>query len=211
MKLAQALERHDTVAAALAAGVILTDQAQVVVEAVDALPDDVQPEVRAQARAHLLAQAAHHDARALRILGRRILDVLAPEVGEAQEAKALEAEERRAEQKARLTLHDDGHGTTYGRFQVPTHVADRFRKQLGAIANPKAGGDGSSPHGMGLALIEYVQRYPTDRLPTSGGMDATVVVTMTLETLLGGLRRPSSTPGPGSAPPWPARWPARPA
>ncbi|MCD4535428.1 HNH endonuclease, partial [Nocardioides sp. cx-169] len=41
MKLAQALERHDTVAAALAGGVILTDQAQVVVEAVDALPDDV--------------------------------------------------------------------------------------------------------------------------------------------------------------------------
>ncbi|MCD4524428.1 HNH endonuclease signature motif containing protein [Nocardioides sp. cx-173] len=188
MKLAHALERHDTIAAALAKGVILTDQAQVIVEAVDALPEDLPPEVRAEARAHLLGQAEHHDARALRILGRRILDVLAPEVGEAHEAKALEAEERRAEQKARLTLHDDGHGATYGRFQIPTHVADRFRKQLGAIANPQAGGEGSTPHGMGLALIEYVQRYPVDRLPDSGGLDATVVVTMTLETLMGGLK-----------------------
>ncbi|MCD4525479.1 HNH endonuclease signature motif containing protein [Nocardioides sp. cx-173] len=188
MKLAKALERHDSVAAALASGEILTDQAQVIVEAVDALPEDLPPEVRAEARAHLLGQAAHHDARALRVLGRRILDVLAPEVGEAHEAKQLEAEERRAEQRARLTMHDDGHGTTYGRFQIPTHVADRFRKQLGAIANPQAGGEGSTPHGMGLALIEYVQRYPVDRLPDSGGLDATVVVTMTLETLMGGLK-----------------------
>ncbi|WP_269211728.1 DUF222 domain-containing protein [Nocardioides sp. cx-169] len=125
MKLAKALEHHETVAEALAKGVILTDQAQVIVEAVDALPEGLQPQVRLEARDHLLAQAAHHDAKALRVLGRRILDVVAPEVGEAQEAKQLKAEERRAEQRARLTLHDDGHGTTYGRFQIPTHVADR--------------------------------------------------------------------------------------
>ena len=41
---------------------------------------------------------------------------------------------------------------------------------------------------MGQAFLEYVGRYPTDRLPNAGGMSATVVVTMTLETLMGGLK-----------------------
>jgi hypothetical protein len=188
VKLAKTLETHEPVADALAAGDLLLDQAKVIVEAVDALPDDIDVAVRAQARDHLLTEAAHHDAKALRILGRRILDVVAPEVGEAHEAKVLDAEERQAEQKARLTMHDDGHGTTYGRFQIPTHVAERLRKQVGAVANPQAGGEGGSPHGMGLAFIAYIERYPTDRLPQAGGLDATVVVTMTLETLMGGLK-----------------------
>jgi hypothetical protein len=89
-------------------------------------------------------------------MGRRILDVVAPEIGEAQEAKALAAEERQAEQSARLTMHDAGHGVTHGRFAIPTHVADQWRKGLQAIASPRAGGEGATPHGMGLALVEYV-------------------------------------------------------
>ena len=40
---------------------------------------------------------------------------------------------------------------------------------------------------MGEAFVEYVGRYPADRLPHAGGLSATVVVTMTLETLIGGL------------------------
>ncbi|WP_269211727.1 HNH endonuclease signature motif containing protein [Nocardioides sp. cx-169] len=39
-----------------------------------------------------------------------------------------------------------------------------------------------------MAFIAYLERYPTDRLPQSGGLDATVVVTMTLDTLMGGLK-----------------------
>jgi hypothetical protein len=160
----------------------------VITDAVDALPDTIQPGVRTQARDHLLDAARHFDARALRIQGRRILDVVAPEVGEAEEAKQLAREERQAEAKARLTMHDDGHGMTYGRFTLPTWVADMFRKQLHALAAPKAGGHGFDPHGMGLAFAEYIRRYPTDQLPQAGGVSAAVVVTMTLETLLGGLK-----------------------
>jgi hypothetical protein len=188
MKLARALESHDPVGHALAAGEVLTDQAQVITDVVEALPDTVQPGVRTQARDHLLDAARHFDARALRIQGRRILDVVAPEVGEAEEAKQLAAEEKKAEQNARLTMHDDGHGQTHGRFSLPTWVADMLRKQLHALAAPKAGGQGFDPHGMGLAFAEYIRRYPTDQLPQAGGVSAAVVVTMTLETLLGGLK-----------------------
>ena len=42
-------------------------------------------------------------------------------------------------------------------------------------------------HKLGLAFMEYVARYPTDRLPNAGGMSASVVVLMDYETLLGKL------------------------
>ncbi|MGZ6754098.1 MAG: HNH endonuclease signature motif containing protein [Nocardioides sp.] len=38
---------------------------------------------------------------------------------------------------------------------------------------------------MGRAFAEMIERYPTDKVPASGGVNATVVVTMSLETLLG--------------------------
>jgi hypothetical protein len=41
---------------------------------------------------------------------------------------------------------------------------------------------------MGQAFIEYVTGYPADRLPDAGGMNATVVVTMDADTLMGGLK-----------------------
>ncbi|WP_193610017.1 HNH endonuclease signature motif containing protein [Nocardioides lijunqiniae] len=187
-KLGKALEAHPPVEDALARGDVLADQAKVIVETVDALPDDVGTAIKDQARDHLLGEAEHFDSIRLRVLGKQVLEVVAPEVGEAEEARQLEAQERQARAKARFTMHDDGHGTTYGRFSMPTHEADKLRKPLNALASPKAGGEGSTPHGMGLAFIEYVDRYPVDKLPKAAGMDATVVVTMTLETLMGGLK-----------------------
>ncbi len=38
---------------------------------------------------------------------------------------------------------------------------------------------------LGQAFVEYVERYPTERLPDAGGLNATVVVTMPVETLNG--------------------------
>jgi len=186
MKLARTLEVHDPVREALAAGDVLVDQAHAVTDAVDRLPDTVESEVLTQARDYLLAAAEHYDPKALRIQGRRILDVVAPEVGEAEEAKQLAAEERKADLSARLTMHDDGHGQTHGRFTIGTADADALRKALHAIA--KSSCHGLDPHGMGRALAEYVRRYPVDRLPSAGGVSATVVVTMTLETLMGGVK-----------------------
>ena len=72
-----------------------------------------------------------------------------------------------------------------------------LRKALLAKAAPKhrAAVDGQAPepgrptaHRLGLAFQEYLETYPADALPKAGGVNATVVVTMTLETLLGGLK-----------------------
>jgi hypothetical protein len=180
-------------------------RARVIVQAVEAIPTKVRTpdgEVRAvdralrqKARDHLLVAATEHDAKALRRLGKRILDVVAPELGEAQEAAALAAEEARAHAAAELFLIDDGAGRCHGRFTVPSHVGAMLRRHLLALANPArhteeelkdVTGEWKPLHRrLGEALIEYVERYPADRTPQTAGVNATIVVTMRLEQLLG--------------------------
>ncbi len=198
-RLATALgsEVFEPVRVALAEGRLLVDQAQVIIAAVQALPEDVDAAIRDDALATLIGYAVHHDAKALRILGRRILDVVAPEVGEAHEVKVLEREEREAEAAAVFRMHEDGHGKAHGRFTISSRHGAMLKKHLLAIAAPKhrAATDGQAPepgrpsaHRLGAAFEEYVETYPTDQLPHAGGVSATVVVMMTLETLMGGLK-----------------------
>ncbi len=190
---------HEPVRAALAAGAVNLDQAQVIVDAVDDLPGDLVDEpTRGRAEEFLVDQARLHDATTLRRLGKRLVEVAAPEHADAHEAARLEREEAAARAAARLTMTDDGHGKTHGRFTIPTHHAAMLRTALLAIAAPKhqvathgAGALGErrpGPERMGRAFCEYLERYPTDRLPEAGGVAATVVVTMELDSLLGGLK-----------------------
>ncbi len=198
LELARALEtdRHEPVRAALASGEVVVDQAAVIVRAVDALPDDADPWVAARAVRWLLDQAQDHDAKHLRILGRRILEVIDPATADAHEAALLEREEQDAEAAASLRISDDGHGRCHGRFTISSRHGAMLKKALLAIAAPRhrAAVDGHAPapgrpsdHRLGLAFQEYLETYPTHALPKAGGVNASLVVTMTLETLLGGL------------------------
>lgn len=186
---------HGEVARQLTDGTLRVEQARVIVEAVGALPSHVDDDVRAQAEHALLELARQHNARDLKQLGKRILDTVAPEVGESHEAKVLEDEERRAAESADFTMVDDGEGRCLGRFTVPSHVGAILRRALHALANPArhsetdlrdASGEWKpSRRRMGEAFIEYVERYPVDAMPQTAGVNATVVVTMTLQDLLG--------------------------
>jgi hypothetical protein len=94
-------------------------------------------------------------------------------------------------------MSSDGHGRTSGRFVVPDVVGAMLRTQLQALANPgrpdpipRVEGDGSKRPAtvvLGDAFVAYVERYPVDRLPETGGVAATVVVTMPLATVEGRL------------------------
>jgi hypothetical protein len=186
-------EAHPDVDQALARGELTVSQAQVIVDAVDALPTDLVPTATlAQAEAHLLEQAAEHDARALRVLGRRLLDVLDPEAADAEEARRLEREEQEARAAASFTMSDDGHGKVHGRFTLPALHGTILRKHLMALAapgkNPDLPANTPTRHKLGLAFMEYVETRPDQTVPSSGGLAATVVVTMTLESLRGGLQ-----------------------
>jgi hypothetical protein len=195
VRLAHGLETHEPTRAALAQGRLHVEQALVILGALDQLPDDTDPDTLARAEAQLITDAATHDAKNLKILGRRILHLVSPETADAHEATLLEREERQAAAATRLTLWDDGHGKTHGRFTTDALTGAMLKKALFAIAAPKH----QASHGplgerrptaarLGLAFTELIQRYPTKRLPKAGGMNATVVVMMQLDTLLGGLK-----------------------
>src|SRR4051794_16902620 len=200
VRLALALdaEAHAATAAALAAGTVLPDQAAVIIAAVDELPPSVSPVQRRSAEEHLLAEARQHDARALTVLGRRLLEVIDPDLADAELARRLEAEEAAAARATSLTMTSDGQGRTCGRFVVPDTVGAMLRTQLQALANPNRpdpiarlepdGRKRPSPVVLGDAFVAYVERYPLDRLPESGGVTATVVVTVPLETVEGRLQ-----------------------
>jgi hypothetical protein len=211
--LAEALGDYEVLRAAMAAGGVLVEQAEVIARALDALPVDVPSWVRVEAEQALVDAAGAHDAAALRVLGDRILHLVAPEVGEAHEARLLEDAERRAEKATTLTLTPDGDGLVHGRFTVPELHAAMLRKMLTAlVVHPGTPADSThqpddpdeseqvevaaesvlrrraTSHEHGQALCELLERLDGRGIPDmSSGVGATVVVTMTLETLRGGL------------------------
>src|SRR6478752_6779399 len=69
VRMGHALETHSQTREALAHGDVLLDQARVIIDAVDALPDDIDADLVEKAEAHLLEQAKDFDARALTRIG----------------------------------------------------------------------------------------------------------------------------------------------
>lgn len=190
-------DTHLPAATALAAGTVSVEQARVIVESVEALPAELTtPALRADAEEHLVALAEHHDPRELRLLGRRILDVLAPEIAEEHDRRLLEREEADALATASFSLRSDGAGSMIGRFKVPALAGEMLGKHLAALAAPRhrhavegASGIGEHPVArplrLGRAFVEYIETREAEGTPKAGGVAATVVVTMTVENLIG--------------------------
>jgi hypothetical protein len=204
IRVATGLDTHEPTRDALASGRVNVEQAEVILRALDELPADVDADVIERAETHLLDLAQVHDAKALRVLGRRILEVVSPQAADVHEARLLEREERAAAAATRLVMWDDGHGQTHGRFTVDTVTGAALKKALMAFAAPKhqasKGPLGErrprpTPERLGQALTELILRYPATMLPKACGLNATVVVTMTLETLMGGLKAASLDTG----------------
>jgi hypothetical protein len=155
LHLARALERRWThLATAHAAGAVSTAQADVIARALDDLPDDIAADVRGKAEKVLVEHAARFTPRELRTLGRRIIDVVAPDVGEEHERRRLEAEERRARRTTSLTTRGHGDGTTTLRIRVPDATAGRLLTYLHAWTNPRrtdatSSGDATDGPGAG--------------------------------------------------------------
>ena len=195
-------QRHRATGAALRAGRIDADQAHVIVTAVDALPKDLDPELRTEAEAHLLHLAATHPSDELRQLAKRLHEVVDPEAAEALLAKRLAKEEADAEKAATVWMRSDGQGKVRGGFVLSQFHADLFAAALDRYANPcrpdaaadPTDSDASTPAvpeprdvAWGRAMGELLESIPADLLPSQGGTSVAVVVTMTKESLVGGL------------------------
>jgi hypothetical protein len=190
LALAQALDkRWSSVATALGRGEINLAQAHVIVRALDELPaDDLPVEVLAAAEGHLISRAAEFGPRELRILGRRILDVVAPEIAERHEAEQLAAEERRAERRTSLVSKRLGDGTTLITISVPDGVATRLTTYLESYTSPRHRQDGEADRipaarKRGQAFCALLEAIDPRRLPAHGGDATTLIVTVSLEDL----------------------------
>ncbi|MFD4323483.1 DUF222 domain-containing protein [Nocardioides sp. NPDC058538] len=192
LRLAQALDRtYHQVAAAMRAGDCNPAQAQVIVNALDDLPADLDPEIKTKAEETLVGHATRFDPTQLHRLGRRILDVIAPEIAEAEEAKRLAAEEAHARKKTRLAMRRLGDGTTRISAVVPEAAADRLATNLEAFSSPRRDDGTRTDTGeflpydrrLGRAFCQMLETLDPSRLPIHGGDATTVIVTIDLDQL----------------------------
>ncbi|MGN6253035.1 MAG: DUF222 domain-containing protein [Marmoricola sp.] len=200
LQLAEALERTwRFVGAAAAAGGVNLAQARVITRALEALPDDLEPDLLTRAEEHLVDLAGQYGPRALERLGRRILEVVAPDIADAEEGRRLQDEERRARETTRLDFKRLGDGSTRLTAKLPNAVADRLRTCLDAYTSPRrhtrssTGGVTSETALMpaarkrGLAFAALLEHLDPQKLPDHGGDATTVIVTLSLEQLRSGL------------------------
>ncbi len=200
--LATALDRdREQTRAALAAGAVNAEQAQVIVCALADLTKQVTTLTDAEAakaEAFLIDMAAVHGPEELRRLGRRVFEVIDPAAADAREGELLEAEEERARQLCRFSMRRCGDGTSRGGFRLPDAQADMLRAVLEAMSSPRRtsneardpGGDEpvpAYPVRMGRAFAELVEHLPLDGLPQHGGVSAQLVITIGHQALQSGL------------------------
>ena len=140
LKLAIKLEGHAYLSTALGQGRVNVAQSRAIVAALERLPRSgefaVTEEQCVAAEAHLVELAAHHDAKELRVQGRHVFEVIAPELAETFEGRALEQEEAQALRRTTFTMRDDDEGTCHGRFRIPARHGQMLTKLILALCSP---------------------------------------------------------------------------
>lgn len=168
LALAEALDRDRPVlAGAMRAGEATLAQAHVIRRSLDALPATVDVETTTRAEAHLVAQAAEFGPKELGRIGRRILDVVAPEIADAADAARLADLEAHAADMLRLSLRRLGDGTTRISGRVPDSLATRFAIYLEGYANPRRA-HGAGRAGSRAVLPEMALRGTPAAHPAAG-------------------------------------------
>ena len=195
--------------AAWAAGRLSTDQAAVIMKAVDALPDWCGDEERRDAEAHLIRLAPEHPLDDLKRLANRVLEVIDPDGFDEHLGEQVRAEERKAWDATRLSFRRRGDGTTGGSFVVADADYDTLRAAIEGIIAPRRNQHAASSFGMDLdewknlsrdrkmghAFTELINHLPTGALPVSGGLAATVAVTIDIDDLRTGQGTATNTSG----------------
>ncbi len=116
--------------------------------------------------------------------------MIAPDVADQHEARALAAEEARARAATRLSFRPRGDGSTDLYARLPDHVASRLRAYLDAYTSPRRLPSLDSDvdqlplsRRRGEAFCALLEHIPADGLPSHGGTATSVMVTIDLHTL----------------------------
>ncbi len=195
--------------AAWAAGTLSTDQASIIIKAVDALPDWVDEQPRTDAETHLIGLAAEHDLDGLQRLANRVLEVIDPDGYDEHLGEQLRNDEERARTRTSFRMGRRGDGTSRGIFVLDDTDGDVLRAAIEGIIAPRRNHTVAASFGMGAddwanlprdqkmghAFAELINHLPTEALPIAGGLAATVAVTIDLDDLRTGTGTATNTSG----------------
>ena len=162
---------------------------RVIVEALDALPASLDPELRDKAEAHLVSEAGHFGPQQLQRIGRGLLEVVAPEIADEAEYQRLVAEEKRS--RAADPAHHPRPRRRHQRHHRPDPHPGRAPAQdlPRRPHHPRAGtrsGDVDQlplPRRRGEAFCALLENLPAKGLPKHGGTATSVMVIIDLDTL----------------------------
>ena len=192
--------RHPGVGAAVRAGKVDVFRAAEIVRSLDDLPSDLPPDVVRRAERRLVQLAVDFEPRRLRVLGRRILEVVAPEVADEHERRLLEREEQYARSRMQITTHDLGRGLSRAIVDLPNATMDLWmtklqsyiaprRAHLATVAarvarvDPDTGERVRYPRLLAQAFTAMLEQGPGG-LPRQGGDATAVLVTIDHDRLV---------------------------
>jgi hypothetical protein len=195
VRLAVQLDAQPVVATALEQGGLSEEQARTITAGLDRLPDDLDGDQRRQVAAHLVGLGGEFGPYGLSRLVNRAVEVVAPEVVEDADRRAVERMDA-AQQRGRfLTWHsdpDDGSVVFHGKLPaVPSQQVIGLVKALGAKARKAAALAGQQltrgqAHADALAML--AQHYAGCRKPPKLGADRPrILVNVDFDTLCGEL------------------------
>jgi hypothetical protein len=202
MALADALDRlHPQLQVSLREGRTSTDQARVIAKALQAIPSHIEDAVVIRAEQTLIDAAATFGPKQLAKMGRHILEVVSPEIAEAELERSLARMDQTADEATTFTMRPNGDGTTNLRGVVPDHVANRLATYLHSYTNPRQAQldehgcvvDNDAirklPYGrrLGRAFCDFLENVDPQRMPIHGGDATTLVLTMDFENLKAGI------------------------
>jgi hypothetical protein len=196
--------RHPGVGVAIRSGRVDVFRAREIVRSLDDLPHDLSPDIVRRAERRLVQLAGDFEPRRLRVLGRRILEVVAPDVADEHERRLLEREEQYARSRMQITTHDLGHGLSRAVVDLPTATMDLWMNQLQSFiaprrahlatgpariarVDPDTGERAPYPRLLAQAFATMLEQGPSGGLPRQGGDATTLLVTIDHDRLVDGL------------------------
>ena len=126
-------------ARALDAGLFSQDHALIILQELEALPEEVPTDLRRRAEEVLVTKAQRLTPRSLRRAARRVMAELGvPEqVVDAHQNHRVRTQEQRAWETASFWMRDNGDGTVRGQFTLPVLQGHMLGKALDALVAPR--------------------------------------------------------------------------
>ena len=183
-KQARALEARPALESALTSKVVNADQAAIIAEAVQDLPDELEAAAVDKAEAILIDWAAELEPRQLRKHATRILERVAPELAEAVTAEQLEQQQERARQRRTLKVYPIPYGRVRFNGVLDTESAAIVTAALDPLCAPGSEDPRTYDKRRADALVEVCKlALRTRDLPADGGERPQVIVTIPYDPL----------------------------